>query len=94
MYKEMKNKVVTVLTPLGEMIGRLESVDTTSVTLKDPRLFISQDGGGGFAPGISMTGEMNPKEVTYQLNNVIAILKSHDDIEKGWQQATSGIVLQ
>ena len=94
MYKQMKNKVVTVLTPLGEMIGRLESIDTTSVTLKDPRLFVSQDGGAGFAPGVCMTGQTNPSEVTYQLTNVIAIVESHEDIEKGWQQQTSGIVLQ
>lgn len=94
MYKLLKNEIVTVVTHMGEMIGRLSHIDDKSLTLKDARLFISQEGGGGFAPGVCMTGEMHPKEVTYNMNNVVYVIKTHDDVTKGWLEATSGLILQ
>lgn len=96
MYEDLKGDVVTVLTHLGEMVGRLEQVTTNTVTIKDPRLFVPdrENQGGGFAPGVSMTGVMEPTALTIQLSAIVGILPSHDDVAKGWMQTTSGIVLQ
>ena len=94
MYKGMKNEVVTLVTPVGEIVGRLSKVDDESLTLSNPRLFVhGGEEGAGFAPGVSMTGEPNPSSVTFVLQNVFSVVKTHADIERGWQQATSGIVL-
>jgi len=87
------SEVVTLVTHLGEMIGRVKEETETTVTLSDPRLFVQQEGGAGFAPGICMTGEMNPTEVTFNKGSVLAMLPTHPDLVKGWSQATSGIVL-
>ena len=87
------SEVVTLVTHLGEMIGRLKEETDSSVTLTDPRLFVQQEGGAGFAPGICMTGEMNPSEVTFYKSSIVAMLPTHPDLVKGWTQATSGIVL-
>ena len=96
MYDNLKKEVVTVLTHLGEIVGRLDEVTTNTVTIKDPRLFVpSQEGsGGGFAPGVSMTGELEPTSITLQLSAVVGVLESHEDVRKGWMQQTSGLVLQ
>ena len=85
--------VVTMVTPVGEVIGKIKEQDDQSVTLEDPRLFVPNEGGAGLAPGICMTGEMNPSEVTFYKSSIVAMLPTHPDLVKGWTQATSGIVL-
>lgn len=91
----MEGQVVTLITPVGEMIGRLKSETTNTMVLKDPRLFVTggADGSGsGLAPGICMTGETNPTEVEFQKSGIVGVVKTHPDLEKGWMQATSGII--
>ncbi len=90
----MKGEVVTLVTVLGEIVGRLKESDFETVTLSDPRLFVQQDDGAGFAPGICMTGESKPDELVFRQNAILAIVPTHADLIKGWSQATSGIVLQ
>jgi len=89
----MNGEVVSVVSILGEIVGRLKSESETTVTLSDPRLFVQQEGGAGFAPGISMTGEANPAELTLNKGVILAVIPTHPDLVKGWSAATSGIVL-
>jgi hypothetical protein len=89
----MKGEVVTVVSMLGEVVGRLKEETETSVTLTDPRLFVQQDQGAGFAPGVCMTGQKDPSEITFNKSVVLTVLLTHDDLVKGWTSATTGIIL-
>lgn len=90
--KKLKNEIVTVITPNGELIGRLNSFDSTTIVLTNPRLFVNIDGNGGFLPGACVTGEENPDSmVIFMAGN--SIVKSHPSIAASWQQQTSGIMI-
>ena len=86
--------VVTVVSMLGEVVGKLKEETSSGYVLEDPRLFVpSNDGQGGFSPGLCMTGKTELKEAHFNKNVVLTVLPSHDVIEKGWREATSGIVV-
>jgi hypothetical protein len=91
----MKNgTVVTVVSMLGEVVGRLKGENESTITLGDPRLFVPSPEGnsGGFAPGICMTGQQNLEEIELNKTVVFTMVPCHPEIESGWRQATSGIV--
>jgi len=85
--------VVTVVTPVGEIVGRLKESADWAITLSRPRLFVAQEGGQGFAPGVCMTGEMHPEEVTFYKAAIVCTIPTHPDLVSGWTEATSSIVL-
>lgn len=89
----MQNDVMTIVTPAGEMVGRIKDENDNTVTLESPRAFIQTQEGMGFAPGVCMTGEQNPKEMTFNKSQVILMCKSSDQVSKAWIQQTSGLVL-
>jgi hypothetical protein len=90
----MKNgDVVTILTPLGEMIGRIKSEDESSITLSDPRLFVAQDTGSGLAPGICMTGVPDTKEAVLFKGGIVGMVPTANELVSAWQQQTSGLVI-
>lgn len=88
-----KGDVVTVLTPVGEIVGRYKEKDDGGITLESPRTFVQTEQGMGFAPGISMTGAPNTKEAKVYRNMIVAIVESSDEVEKAWLQATTGLVI-
>ena len=87
------NDIVTLVTHTGEIVGRLTAVEGDALTLADPRLFVSQAEGSGLAPGICMTGEMNPKSADFFVGSVVAVLPTASELQSAWQQATSGLVI-
>ena len=91
----MKNEVVTVITMMGEVVGRLKEETDSGYVLESPRLFVpAQEGSsGGFAPGLSMTGDQHPNEANVNKHLVLTVVKTHEHVAKGWQEATSSIVL-
>ena len=91
----MKNEVVTVITMMGEVVGRLKEETDSGYVLESPRLFVpAQEGSaGGFAPGLSMTGDQHPNEANVNKHLVLTVVKTHEQVAKGWQEATSSIVL-
>ena len=91
----MSKDIVTVVSMMGEIVGRRKEETDTSITLESPRLFVpAQDQqGGGFAPGISMTGEQELKEVTINKSVILAVVKTHETVASGWVSATSGIIV-
>ena len=90
----MKGEVVTVISMLGEIIGKLKEETEDGYVLTDPRLFVPGEGGtGGFSPGLCMTGKTNLKEVTLSKAVVLTIVPSHETIADGWRQAVTGIVV-
>ena len=91
----MKGEVVTLVSMMGEVVGRLKEETTDGYVIESPRLFVPAQGetSGGFAPGLSMTGEQNPDQATINKGLVMAVVKTHEGVAKGWVEATSGIAL-
>ena len=91
----MKGEIVTVVTMMGEIVGRLKDETTEGYLLESPRLFVPAQGesSGGFAPGLSMTGVQDTKEAVINKDLVLTVVETHDTVAKGWTEATSGIVL-
>ena len=87
------NDVVTLLTPVGEIVGRFKSQTDTRITLDSPRTFVQTEQGMGFAPGICMTGKHNIDSAEINKGMVVSMIPSSDEVEKAWMQATSGLVL-
>ena len=91
----MKGKVVTLVTMMGEIVGRLKEETTTGFLVEDPRLFVPTQGDGqqgGFAPGVSMTGKQELSEAHFNRDVVLTVIPAHDVIEQGWREVTSGII--
>ena len=90
-----KGDVVTIVSMMGEVVGRLVEETDLSVTVSNPRLFVPAREGsaGGFAPGVCMTGQQDLEKVSINQTVVLCVVPSHTDIEAGWVEATSGIVL-
>ena len=92
-----KGDIVTLVTPMGEVVGRLVShlhiTDVTNVTLSSPRLFVNSQDGQGFAPGICMTGEREPAQLNFNTALILSVVETDKDVAKGWTEASSSIVL-
>ena len=91
----MKGEIVTIVSMMGELVGRLKEETTDSYVLEDPRLFVPSGDGqnGGFSPGLCMTGKIELTEAKINKAVVLTVVPSHKSIEDGWRQATSGIVV-
>jgi len=85
-----ENDIVSVVTMAGEVIGKVKGEVGSTITLEDPRMLIQTEQGMGFAHGVCVTGESNPKEVTFQ--QYVFVTPTKEDIVKGWREATSGII--
>jgi hypothetical protein len=89
-----KNDIVTVLTTIGEMVGRFVEENETTVTISSPKMFVNSPQGMGFAPGICISS--CPKSVSpivFQKTNVIALVPTVKEIADAWVQSTTGLVL-
>ena len=91
--KNFQSEVVTLITNVGEIVGRLKSYDDNTVTVINPRLFIQSEQGTGFLPTIGITAEREPEELVFQLGSILTVIKTFDEVAKAWQQSVSGIVL-
>jgi hypothetical protein len=89
----MIGEIVSTVTTVGELVGRLVEQDDSTVTIESPRAFMMGEGGAGFAPGISITGERDPKSIQINKSHVVFMTKTSDTVEKAWMQQTSGIVI-
>lgn len=90
----MKNgDVVTMVTPVGEVIGKIKAEDEMSITLESPRLFVAQDGGAGLVPGICMTGKADPDEAVIFKGGAVAMVDTSPELVASWRQQTSGLVI-
>ena len=88
-------EIVTVVTMMGEVVGRLKEETSFGYVLESPRLFVPAQGesSGGFAPGLSMTGVQNPNEGTINKQVALTVCITHQQVADGWVQATSGLVM-
>lgn len=87
----MENEIVTVVSVLGEVVGRLKSMNDNELVIEDARMFVQTQEGAGFAPGICLTGD-STKEVTVNRSAVFAVVKANEQASAAWRQQTSGII--
>ena len=87
------NDVVTLVTAGGEMVGRLKEENDMGITLESPRAFVQTEKGVGFAPSVCLTGEREPKEITFNRSGVILMCNSSEEVSKMWLQASTGLVV-
>lgn len=92
MFNSLEGEIVSVVTPNGDVVGKLKSVTDSMAVLEDPRGFVQTAEGVGFAPSVSIGCDHELSEVTFNMAMVLTITKTHSEIEKAWRQQTSGIV--
>lgn len=85
-------EIVTMVTHMGEIVGRLKRNDSSYVVVEKPRLFVSAGDQSGFLPGVSATGKQNPEEVKFHKFGIITILETEQSIIDAWIQQTTGII--
>ena len=85
-----KDTLVSIVTPAGEFVGKLESQSSTYVTLRTPKMIIhTPDKQMGFARGVCLTGKENPEVVTFYAGGIILITPSNDDIVTAYKKMTT-----
>jgi hypothetical protein len=79
------------MTTNGEFVGKLLREGSGSVTLSDPRMVVASDKGMGFANGIAMTSDQDPKDATFY--NIIFITRTNSEVVSAWIECTSLIAM-
>lgn len=91
----MINDIVTLVTHVGEIVGRVKTEDEFKIEMESPRLFIpgGEGSGTGFANGICMTGEPSPARANFYKGSIVSVTNTHPELARAWQEATSGIII-
>jgi hypothetical protein len=92
MFNNLEGEIVSVVTPNGDVVGKLKQATDSMVILEDPRGFVQTAEGVGFAPSVSIGCDHELSEVTFNMAMVLTVTKTHEEIAKAWRQQTSGIV--
>jgi len=88
-----KDTLVSLVTPAGEFVGKLESQSSAYVTLRNPKMIIhTADKQMGFARGVCLTGEENPELTTFYAGGIILMTPSNDGIVSAYTKMTSEII--
>ena len=90
---KMNNEIVSVVTSVGEFVGKFIADSPEGITIEDPRMIVHNQQGMGFAKGVSMAGVEEPKKVTFNNAQIVVVSEVNPAVEKAWRQFTSGIVL-
>ena len=91
----MKNGdiVTLVLTNGAEVIGELVETSPMDYTLNRPRMVQANQQGVGLVNGVCMTGEEPKGNVSFNRSGVIFVIKTIEEMAKGYKQQVSGLVL-
>jgi len=90
---DILNRVVTILSNVGEFVGKLEEMDDESYTIIKPRALIQTQEGFGFAPSVAMSAQQDVERVTFNRSLILCCVLSDERIVKAWQKATTGLVI-
>jgi len=86
-----KGKLVSVMTLMGEIVGKVKAVNDHGLILERPRLLTSgPDGKSGFLPYVCLSGE---PDADILIGSYVAIVPTGADAEKAYASAVSGIEL-
>jgi len=88
-----KNEVVTVISVAGEYVGKFLKKDDATFILSDPKMLVQGENGVGFANGICVTGEENPKSMTFYTGGIVFVTKTSQPVESAYYQASSGLIV-
>jgi hypothetical protein len=87
-----KGDVITIMTPIGEYVGRFENLSKGELYVTDPKLIVnSPDNKVGFGRGVCMSAVENIEEVTFC--NYLFVAPTNEVFEKAWREATSGLIV-
>lgn len=91
----MKNGdiVTLVLTNGAEVIGELVETSPMDYTLNRPRMVQANQQGVGLVNGVCMTGEEPKGNVSFNRSGVVFVIKTVEEMAKGYKQQVSGLVL-
>lgn len=88
----MKGKIVSLVTLAGEYIGKYMHENNGNITLENPRMLINTpDGKVGFARGICMTGQENPKTGMFYAGGVVIVTETNPDFASAYTEAVTGL---
>jgi hypothetical protein len=82
------NEITTVVTTVGEFVGRLHTIADYGFQLERPRMIVHGEEGMGFAHGICATGEDAPENVEFFVSGICFTTKTNDDVAAAWLIAT------
>ena len=88
----MKGKIVSLVTLAGEYIGKFMHENNGNITLENPRMLVNTpDGKVGFARGICMTGQENPKTGMFYAGGVVIVTETNPDFASAYTEAVTGL---
>lgn len=82
-----------VLVNGAEIIGKFQGESAEHFTLERPRMLQASQQGVGLVNGVCMSGEEPQGDIRFNKSGVLFIIKTIDELAKGYQQQVSGIVL-
>ena len=87
------NDIVSIVTSVGEFVGKLVSIEEDCVKIKEPRMIVHNQGGMGFAAGVSMAGEESPAEVDFYKTNIVFVGHTNEGVQSAYRQFTTGLIV-
>jgi hypothetical protein len=88
-----ENTVISILFINGmELVGRYVSETKEDLVVYKPRMAQMSQQGVGLIPSITATGKEIDGEFTFSKNSIMYYTESVDEMAKGWQQQTSGLI--
>jgi len=87
-FKE--DDVVSVVTPVGEFIGKFKIINEKSVTIKKPRMVVPQQNGVGMVDVVCNTGEQNLDEIT--LRYFMMVVPTRKSVATNYISNIAGII--
>lgn len=88
-----KNDVISVITVAGEYIGKFKDATAEGVTIDDPKMLVTGKEGVGFGHGICVTGEDNPRDMTFYTGSIVFITRTSEVVRKAYHSANSGLIV-
>jgi len=90
----IKDDIVTLVLSNGaEIIGKYVAEDDSTYTINRPRMVQANERGVGLVNGVCMTGEEIKGDLEFNKSCVIFVIKTVEEMSKGYRQQVSGIML-
>ena len=85
--------VTLVLINGAEIVGKLTEENTDYYQLNKPRMIQANQQGVGLVNGVCMTGEEPEGDLQFNKTGVIFMIKTVEQMSKGYREQVSGLVL-
>jgi len=89
-----KGDIVTIVLMNGaEIIGEWVEDNGVEYVLNRPRMLQANQQGVGLVNGVCMSGEEPKGSLSFNKTGILFVIKTVDELAKGYKQQTSGLVL-